>query len=115
MPTGVGVILDWVPGHFPTDAHGLAWFDGTALYEHTDPREGFHQEWNTAIYNLVGARYTPSWYRVRCTGSALHVDGLRVNAVASMLYRDYARREGEWIPNKYGGRETSRPSISCGT
>jgi 1,4-alpha-glucan branching enzyme len=103
---GLGVILDWVPGHFPTDAHGMAQFDGTALYEHADPREGFQLEWNTAIYNL-GRREVLAFL----TCSALHwlerfhVDGLRVDAVASLLYRDYARREGEWIPNRYGGRE----------
>jgi 1,4-alpha-glucan branching enzyme len=103
---GLGVLLDWVPGHFPTDAHGLARFDGTALYEHEDAREGFHQDWNTAIYNL-GRREVHSFL----IASALHwleryhVDGLRVDAVASMLYRDYSRKAGEWIPNKYGGRE----------
>jgi 1,4-alpha-glucan branching enzyme len=103
---GLGVILDWVPGHFPTDAHGMAHFDGTPLYEHADPREGFQLEWKTAIYNL-GRREVLAYL----TGSALHwlehyhVDGLRVDAVASLLYRDYARREGEWIPNRYGGRE----------
>jgi 1,4-alpha-glucan branching enzyme len=103
---GLGVILDWVPGHFPTDAHGLAYFDGTPLYEHSDPREGFHQEWNTAIYNL-GRREVHSFL----ISSALHwlehfhVDGLRVDAVASLLYRDYARKEGQWIPNRFGGRE----------
>jgi 1,4-alpha-glucan branching enzyme len=103
---GIGIILDWVPAHFPTDPHGLARFDGTALYEHLDPREGFHQDWNTFIYNF-GRREVQGFL----IASALywlehfHVDGLRVDAVASMLYRDYSRREGEWVPNVHGGRE----------
>ncbi|HEY4164718.1 MAG TPA: 1,4-alpha-glucan branching protein GlgB [Dongiaceae bacterium] len=102
----IGIILDWVPGHFPNDAHGLETFDGTELYEHRDPREGFHRDWNTLIYNF-GRREVRGfliasalqWLRV------YHIDGLRVDAVASMLYRDYSREHGEWIPNVYGGRE----------
>ena len=102
----IGVILDWVPAHFPTDTHGMAQFDGTALYEYGNPQEGFHQDWDTLIYNL--GRTEVHGYML---ASALHwlkhfhVDGLRVDAVASMLYRDYSRKAGEWVPNRHGGRE----------
>ncbi|KGQ70529.1 glycogen branching protein [Chelonobacter oris] len=103
---GINVILDWVPGHFPSDTHGLAYFDGTALYEHADPREGFHQDWNTLIYN-----YGRNEVKNFLSGNGLYwlerfgIDALRVDAVASMIYRDYSRKDGEWIPNQYGGRE----------
>ena len=103
---GLGVLIDWVPAHFPIDPHGLIRFDGTALYEHEDPRQGFHPDWNTAIYNF-GRREVASYLvnNALFWAERYHVDGLRVDAVASMLYRDYSRTEGAWIPNQQGGRE----------
>ncbi|MDO9583057.1 MAG: 1,4-alpha-glucan branching protein GlgB [Desulfomicrobium sp.] len=103
---GIGVILDWVPGHFPTDAHGLANFDGTALFEHADPRQGFHPEWKSAIFNygryeVAGFLICNAMYWIR----EFHLDGLRVDGVASMLYLDYSRPHDDWVPNRFGGRE----------